>query len=233
MLQRLHFLDIHDIFWVKMTKNKHLWQHNWLNWLKRLQLWQHYWLNWLNWTHTKTEGFDRLDGMLLQHKSRSEAASRRGHGLRLVVQFTGSIPSLMGQTILTISSYINGQSPHGLFRLSLQSTAEKHHFVNWIHDLILTRFSLKMTFYQKYHVLKVVHMVHGSFLNNFCIISSSWSPDVFFLIFGAHRSFSWGHWYPCFELLVMSVLCFKVRVDPFCMLSCLCDPQIHLWSDTC
>ena len=28
-------------------------------------------------------------------------------------------------------------------------------------------------------------------------------------------------------------ICSQARVDPFCMLSCLCDPQIHLWCDTC
>ena len=40
-------------------------------------------------------------------------------------------------------------------------------------------------------------------------------------------SFSWGHWYPCFGLRVTSVLGFKARVDPFCVLSRLCDPQIR------
>ena len=29
-----------------------------------------------------------------------------------------------------------------------------------------------------------------------------------------------------------SALDFKARVDLFCMLSCLCDPQIHLWCNT-
>ena len=56
---------------------------------------------------------------------------------------------------------------------------------------------------------------------------------IFFLIFGGHKSFSWDHWYPCFGLLVTSALDFKARVDPFCVLSALCDPQIHLWCDTC
>ena len=44
-------------------------------------------------------------------------------------------------------------------------------------------------------------------------------------------SFLWGHWYPCFRLLVMSALGFKARVDIACMLSCLhATPQIHpLW----
>ena len=35
----------------------------------------------------------------------------------------------------------------------------------------------------------------------------------FFLkIFGGHESFLWGHWYPCFGLLVTSPLGFKARV---------------------
>ena len=49
------------------------------------------------------------------------------------------------------------------------------------------------------------------------------SPDlpksiVFFflvLIFGGHESFLWGHWCPCFELLVTYALGFKARMDPF------------------
>ena len=28
-----------------------------------------------------------------------------------------------------------------------------------------------------------------------------------------HQSFLWGHWYPCFGLIVASVLGFKDRVD--------------------
>ena len=54
----------------------------------------------------------------------------------------------------------------------------------------------------------------------------------FFKIFGGHKSFSWGHWYPSFGLLVACALGFKARVDHFCMISHLCDPQIHLWCDT-
>ena len=43
-----------------------------------------------------------------------------------------------------------------------------------------------------------------------------------------------GHWYPCFGLLVMSALGFKVMVDLACILSCLhATPQIHLWCNTC
>ena len=32
-------------------------------------------------------------------------------------------------------------------------------------------------------------------------------------IFGGLKSFLWGHWYPCFRLLVTSALGFKTRVD--------------------
>ena len=40
---------------------------------------------------------------------------------------------------------------------------------------------------------------------------------------GGHKSFMWGHWYPCFVLLVTSALGFKTRVDSFaCMLCHLC-----------
>ena len=40
------------------------------------------------------------------------------------------------------------------------------------------------------------------------------AASLFFSIFGGHKSFSWGHWYPCFGLLVMSALGLKDRVDP-------------------
>ena len=45
----------------------------------------------------------------------------------------------------------------------------------------------------------------------------------FFFCFGGHKSFSWGHWYPCFGLLVVSALGFKARVDAFfaCFLACV------------
>ena len=40
-----------------------------------------------------------------------------------------------------------------------------------------------------------------------------------FLISGWRKSFLWGHWYPCFQHLVMSALIFKARVDSLsCML---------------
>ena len=37
----------------------------------------------------------------------------------------------------------------------------------------------------------------------------------FFLITGGHESFLWGHWYPCFGLLVTSPLGSKARVALF------------------
>ena len=36
-----------------------------------------------------------------------------------------------------------------------------------------------------------------------------------------------------FRLLLMSALGFKARMDSFCIFSHLCDPQIHLWCNTC
>ena len=35
--------------------------------------------------------------------------------------------------------------------------------------------------------------------------------ELFFLIFGGHDVFLWGHWYPCFGLQVMSPLGFKAK----------------------
>ena len=56
----------------------------------------------------------------------------------------------------------------------------------------------------------------------------------FYKIFGGHMSFSWGHWYPCFRLLMTSALGFKARVDLSCTLSCLrATPQIQLRCNTC
>ena len=48
--------------------------------------------------------------------------------------------------------------------------------------------------------------------------------------------FLWGHWYPCFGLLVTSALGFQAIVDPSlaCFLACMqWMTQIHLWCDTC
>ena len=59
----------------------------------------------------------------------------------------------------------------------------------------------------------------------------------FFFNFGGHESFLWGHWYPCFGLLVTSPLGFKVRVSslicPWQRHMCYTFPEIHLWCDTC
>ena len=58
----------------------------------------------------------------------------------------------------------------------------------------------------------------------------------FFKIFGRHKSFLWGQWYPCFGLLVMTALGFKARVDPWlaCFVACMqWISQIHLWCNTC
>ena len=47
-------------------------------------------------------------------------------------------------------------------------------------------------------------------------------------MFVGHKSFLWGHWYPCFGLLVTSALGFKVRVDSLtCMLPRLCTTWQH------
>ena len=51
----------------------------------------------------------------------------------------------------------------------------------------------------------------------------------FLLILGGLESNFWGHWYPCFELLVASHLDFKARVDSFGM---QLISQNHLWCDT-
>ena len=48
--------------------------------------------------------------------------------------------------------------------------------------------------------------------------------------------FLYDHWYPCFGLLVMSVLGFKARVDPLLVCFLTWMPwilQIHLWCNTC
>ena len=57
-----------------------------------------------------------------------------------------------------------------------------------------------------------------------------------FAFFGGHESFLWGHWYPCFGLLVISAPYFKTRVDPSltCFVACVqWIPRIYLWCDTC
>ena len=55
-------------------------------------------------------------------------------------------------------------------------------------------------------------------------------------IFAGRESFSWGHWYPCFGLLMTSPLGFKARVDLSlaCFVACVSwIPEIHLWCNTC
>ena len=50
---------------------------------------------------------------------------------------------------------------------------------------------------------------------------------------GGHKSFLWGHWYPCFGLLVMSPLGFKARVDSLiCTWQRHIFPKIDLWCNT-
>ena len=53
---------------------------------------------------------------------------------------------------------------------------------------------------------------------------TGWCQWIFFFLkfFVGHKSFLWGHWYPCFGRLVMSALGSKDRVDSLaCMLPCL------------
>ena len=62
--------------------------------------------------------------------------------------------------------------------------------------------------------------------------------QTFFLkIFGGYESFLWGHWYPCFGLLVISPLGFKARVGNLIRAwwrrMHYTFPEIHLWCDTC
>ena len=51
------------------------------------------------------------------------------------------------------------------------------------------------------------------------------------------KCFLWGHWYPCFGLLVMSPLGFKVRVGSLIYTwwrhTCYTFTEIHLWCNTC
>ena len=56
---------------------------------------------------------------------------------------------------------------------------------------------------------------------------------LYFLFFGGQRSLLWGHWYPCFKLLVMS-LGFKVSLfHAWWRCMCYTFTAIHLWCDTC
>ena len=77
-----------------------------------------------------------------------------------------------------------------------------------------------------------------SFPLNFSIIKSVVCLFFFFKkkICWTHVHF-WGHWYPCFELLVMSPLGFKARVGSLIQAwwrrTSYTFPEIYLWCDTC
>ena len=76
-----------------------------------------------------------------------------------------------------------------------------------------------------------------------CLICQVWqrcSESLFFFLkktFGGHKSFLWGHWCPCYGLLVMSSLSFKGRVGSLSpawqRCTCYFFPESHLWCDTC
>ena len=60
----------------------------------------------------------------------------------------------------------------------------------------------------------------------------------FFLNFGGHKSFLWGHWCPCYgPLVVTSPMSFKARVGSLIgawwRCTCYMFPEIHPWCDTC
>ena len=71
------------------------------------------------------------------------------------------------------------------------------------------------------------------------LCNSLWVTHIFFLFFKnfcwTHVHF-WGHWYPCFRLLVMSPLGFKARVGSLIQTlwrrTWYTFPEIHLWYDT-
>ena len=89
-----------------------------------------------------------------------------------------------------------------------------------------------------YQILKAVCGLENSnfFFPRISLTLIACNRHTFFLIFGGHKSFSWGHWYPFFGLLAMSPLGFKARVDPslVCFVACVqWIPEIHLWCDTC
>ena len=52
--------------------------------------------------------------------------------------------------------------------------------------------------------------------------TKSWVVKTFFKIFWGTQFLLWGHWYPCFGLLVTSALGFKARVD-HPLLACFVD----------
>ena len=81
-----------------------------------------------------------------------------------------------------------------------------------------------------------ISLVHGFPFCNLLFFKPQDFATFLKKIFGGHKSFLWGHWYPCFGPVVMSTLGFKARGDPLlvCFLTCVqWIPQIHLWCDTC
>ena len=79
-----------------------------------------------------------------------------------------------------------------------------------------------------------LHTLRGSpLLKNKCHVYNNTHINVI-QFFSWHQSFFWGHWYPCFGLLMGSVPGFKGRMDPLnCMLNHLCSvdssdsPDLH------
>ena len=63
-----------------------------------------------------------------------------------------------------------------------------------------------------------------NFHSSFQLIEKCWNIYIYiFKFFVGHKSFLWGHWCPCFGLLVTSALGFKARVDSLaCVLPRLC-----------
>ena len=55
-----------------------------------------------------------------------------------------------------------------------------------------------------------------------------------FFYFEGHQSFLWGHWYPCFGLLVYPGFQSQGGSQLEYFITCMqWIPQIHLWCDTC
>ena len=74
---------------------------------------------------------------------------------------------------------------------------------------------------------------HISYIANVCNVHKYFFSKI---IFGGHKSLLWGHWYPCFGILVTSALGFKARAVHSLVFFLTCTqqiPQIHLWLDTC
>ena len=96
---------------------------------------------------------------------------------------------------------------------------------------------------QSLQLLFIGHISHGSGQSGHPYTTPSlftWDLSYFFLkVFGGHESFLWGHWYPCFGLLVTSPLGFKARVGSalFKLSRGVCVtlhiPWDSLWRDTC